>query len=481
MAETDFDFDPNALIAVPGMTPVPGMPVDPNAFTDMVEQQDPSIAQELNSGNFGMLEVQDFSAFKDSAQTVSDGEYVFAIEQKYLREATAVTRMTAAMAKGGFGQVRITIFPDQVKFATFNQSAFSEILAPAQVAGVEKGKEVAFVFDLGVLTKIAATFDEPYIKFTYEARPHILRVEAAESNVRAPSNTKLELATTPPLDFTNYHSRIGAPKYVAQIDPALLRRGLDFAGMFVKKDDNQPNLSLVHVRNNTICGGAYAAITIFQTEALGGIELKVKYETLGVLSSALPRFATENTHLFETESFFILRDPHLFLGIERTEHNFPTTDRFIQAEPDEYIQIPRSKLQSALGRLSVVSGDRDLLVSIKVDGRSSDVVVELETKDVSGKPSSDRITGGMRAANEGKQSEFLSLSLNVSIVSFARVVAHFEAASNVRFSVLGDKALIIYDEDPGSFSALSVLSLLTPAQVQQMKTLREEGRAKKAA
>lgn len=467
---TEVEFDPNALI-----DSAPAAAAD---FTDLVDSSTADdamqarVAQELKSGAFGTIDVKDFSAFSAHDTIVSEGVYAFAVEQKFLKEATQVTKFTTMLSKGGFGAVKITLFPTKLRLATFNQSAFSEVFIPlhSTIANIDEGKEIAFIFDQGVLTKIAQSFVDAVIQFSYDAAKSLLTITSGK--------TQLQLSTYAKLEFVDYHNKIGSPRYLRQLPPELLRKAINYTSLFVRKDDLQLNMSLLDIRDASVIGGNYASIGVFQSEQFNGLDLRIKYDIIKAFEAIMPRFNTENTHLFETDLFYIVRDENLYFGFEKTQSKFPPIAKFFEMKAPDHVLVPRVQLLNSLYKLSVVSVDRDLLVRTIISGSGSEATLTLMTKDATGKVSSDVISV-LRNSNDLGGSDFEEIDIFVSITSFIRVVSHFESA-NAQLEVLGRKALVIKDEHEGEWHATTLLSALTEEVVAQQKAKREEARAEAA-
>lgn len=458
-------FDPNATIEMAGS----------DDFTDLISAGDGEsqeevaarIQSEMKQTAFGTVSVTDFSDFNSQDITPDTGEYNFSVEQKYLKEACSTTRLTTS-SRAAFGAVKVTIFRNKLRLATFNQAAFSEMLIPlsSPSTSIEDGKEVSFIFDHSVLSKISTTFIDAIISGTFVAEKNLLVLRSGE--------TRLELSTFPKTEFIEYHTKIGEPVLKSTINPEVLRKGVRYAAPFVKKDDIQLNLSLIDIRNGQVLGGGYASIGVFSTEALKNIDIKVKYENIKTFEAMLSKFNVENTHLFETDSFYIMRDENLYFGFEKTTFSFPPVDSFFKVQPDDFTLIPRAQFLNSLYKLSVVSIDRDLLVRLQLEGSGADAKITLTTKDSSGKQSRD-ILSVYRNHAEGQKSTFEAWDVNVNIASLIKIIGHFESA-NVQLEKLANKALMVVDEGEG-YKANTILSLLTEDQVQKVKTAKEQAAA----
>jgi len=458
-------FDPTAIIT-------DGGDEDGGQFEDLVSQEVSASSDEINAelktGNFGSVDIKDFSEFNTPDYIPTAGEYVFSVEQKFLKAATSITRLTASASKSSFGTAKVTLFSSKMRLATFNQTAFSEVFIPVhgEVQGIEEGKEISFIFDQNILAKIASTFVDAVITFIFNADKNLLVITS--------DKTRLELSTAPETDFVKYHSKIGDPTYLNKINTEVLRKGLNYVASFVKKDDIQLNLSLIDVKDQMMVGGAYSAIGIFQSPAFLEIEFKVKYEIIGILEKIAGHFHDANTHLFETENFYILRDENLYFGFEKTTFNFPPVAQFFQAPTTgDQILIPRGQLLNSLYKLSVVSIDKDLLVQVKITGSGNDSEIYLATKDSTGKISEDTLQI-YRGAEEDKDPAYDDREYYLNIAALIKIVNHFESA-NVQFREISGKAILIEDEDD-LYQATTILSMLNEAQVQAQKAAKDKAK-----
>lgn len=465
---SEFDFDPNAMIDAPAEGSVADFAnlID-TAVTGDDEAARARIAEELKSGSFGSVDVKDFTAFNAHDIVVTEGQYAFAVQQRHLKEATTITRFTTMVSKGGFGAVKLTIYEDRLRLSTFNQAAFAEVFIPLEkkAENVSGGHEVSFIFDQNVLAKIAQSFVDAIIQFTYDAERSLLTITSGK--------TQLQLSTYAKIEFIDFHAKLGTPRYVAPLPTDTLRKAIGYSSLFVRKDDLQLNMSLLDVRDASVIGGNYASIGVFQTEEFSGLDFRVKYEIIKALEASLPRFDAANTHLFETDTFYIIRDANLYFGFEKTQSKFPAIAKFFELTAPDHVLIPRVQLLNALYKLSVVSVDRELLVRVQVEGAGTEAHLSLQTKDATGKTSRDDLA---IVRNANGVSTYEPIDLYVNINAFIKVVSHFESA-NVQLEVLARKALVIKDEHEKEWQATTFLSALSEEAVAQQKAKREDAKA----
>lgn len=454
-------------------------------FDDLVEGGEETVAAlhaELKTTEFGSLDVKDFTEFSASDYTPTEGEYVFSIEQKWLREATSVMRLVSQVSSRGCSNgTKVTVFKDKVRLATFNQAAFSEIFVPTFSKQFALEKEISFVFDLGVLSKIASSFGDAIIEFKFLAKAGLLEI--------ASGNTRLELSTVPSEDFVDYHSKISNPEMLATLDPLAFKSGLSYIIPFVQKDEVSANLSLIDVRNGVMIGGAHTAIGLYQHKSLEDLNFKVKFEVMGTLEKLMSRFHQTNTHLFNAGAFYIIRDENLYLGFEKSQFDFPAIHTYQNAVMKESILVQRSDLVSSLNKLSVVSVDRKMLVRLDISGVGKDVQFKLTTTDAAGRESSDKLSGFRQAEGGGSASQLQPQACYVTLQSLLRVCSHFETANvNIKFDESGStRVLYLEDTDEDLYAARTIITLLTPEAVreqmaqQKMSTLEKVQGAKSGA
>lgn len=479
-ASTDLDFD--SLIATSDTAAVAD-DFDSLVSSSTPDDDGPTLAalalrEQVSSDDFGVLNVEDFAAFNASDYTPEAGEYIFSVEQKYLKEATRTTGNTVSKTAAQFGAVKVALLKDKegrdfMRLQTFAQSAFSEQLIPLPQAvnpALDPNKPVAFVMDHSVLAKIADKFPDAVITFKFLADKKLLVIEQ--------DKTKLEIGTFERTDFTEYHSKIGEPQMKGKVNPTLLRNGVKFLQNFTRKDDIQANLSLIEFRDSEIVGGTLSALGVFSSELIGDLTMKVKYEAIQTFEKMLSRFNPENTYLFETDSFYILRDETLYFGFEATKHSFPATAQFFKIASEENVLIPRVQLLNSLFKLSVVNVDRDLTVNMALDGIGHDAVLTLTTEDASGKKSRDELKV-TRRANEGADPSFEPWDINVNITGLIKVVGHFDTA-NVELELLAKKALLVLDEGE-QYKASTILALQSEEQIAKRKAARSASATKAEA
>lgn len=452
-------------------------------FSDLVEGGAEVLAEvneSMKTGEFGSLDVNDFTDFSVSDYTPSEGEYTFSVEQKWLRESTGVMKMVSAISsRGQGGGLKVTLYRGKIRLSTFNQAAFGEIFLPVFSGLRDLEQEVSFIFDLGVLAKIASSFGDAVIGFTYDAGKSLLTLQAGQ--------TRLELSTYPPEDFVNYHDKLEEPTLISRLDPVAFKSALKYAGTFVKKDDISANLAIVDIRDGLVIGGSASSVGLYSSKFLEGLNFKVKYEVLGVLEKLLARFHATNTHLFDAGNFYLLRDENMFLGFEKSQFEFPSVDTFRNAELVESLLVPRPELIGSLNKLSVVSIDRDMQVCMSINGSGKDVEFSLSTTDSSGRKSTDRLQAHRSAEGDFTPADLKKQVFYVGLHALLKICGHFETANiAIKMNKEGaTRAIFIEDGDDETYSARTVMIVMTPEQMekriheQKMSTLeRATGRAK---
>lgn len=447
-------------------------------FSDLVEggaAATDALKEELAASSFGSLDINDFHDFSAKDYVPTTGEYRFALEQKWLREGTSVIRQVSSVAaRGNFGGMKVTLYKGKIRLATFSQSAFCEIFLPVFQGLADLEQEVSFIFDQGVMAKIASSFGDAIIEFTFFAEKSLLEIKSG--------NTKLELSTFPPEDFVDYHAKLGTPQPIARLDPVIFKNALKYANQFVRKDDISANLSIVDVRNGLVIGGSYASVGLFTAKALEGLNFKVKFEALATLEKLLGRMHQTNTRLFDAGSFYMIRDENMYFGFEKSQFEFPAVDSFQNAEMGESLLVQRPDLINSLNKLSVVSIDRDMLVRLQIEGLGKDVRFELSTADASGRRSTDRISG-FRSTEGGRTPDDLKQQVcYVNLHSLLKVASHFETANiNLKFDKTAQpKVLFLIDTDDDTFTARTVMTLMTQAQVDKMQAEKNMSALEKA-
>src|SRR5271165_3764287 len=277
----------------------------PTSLPDVPKEVEPvPVAAAIAHSAFGQLRVEDFTAFDVHDITPAEGEYLFAVEQKFLKEATAATALATAGAYANYGTTKLTIYVHQLRLQTFNQAAFCEVFIPLTEQGsnprLEPGHEISFLFDHAGLASIANIFPGAIINFRFAATTKMLHIEQGEVQARE--------VTFNPETFTDYHVKIGTKRLIGKVNPVMLRQGVAYLQPFARKDDVQANLSLIEFRDGCVVGGSAAALGMFTSSLFNNLQLKVKHEIIATLEKMLARFNPEKTFLLETDSYYILHD-----------------------------------------------------------------------------------------------------------------------------------------------------------------------------
>lgn len=427
---------------------------DPSGVVD-TEVCDGAVVRGDLRKSVAVTDLTDFSDFEARDDVTDSGVYDFRVEQRYLKEATRATKLTVGGSKDAYTTAQITVFTNRMRIRTFNLSAFTEVILPlvGEAVGVEAGGEVSFIFDHGVLTKIANSIVDSEISFHLVADKSYLEVSAGK--------TKLALSTKESVSFVGYHSRLGKGVHLSSLNPKALGDALEFSSLFVKKDVVQANFSLSDTRDGHVIGGSASSFGVYRSEALKGVNLKVRFETLAILSKVLPRFNESNTHLFEFGEYYVIRDEMLYFGWKKCSFAFPPIEAFFATPPKDFALIPRASFLNSLDRLAVVSVDKDLLVTLSVNGSGADSTLCLSTKDESGRVSGDALQVFRGASDDGVGSDFSPWSFSIHLGQLCRSLNHFGSA-NVRVELIqrnAGSAICLQDVGDG-FHASTVLTAL---------------------
>ena len=285
-------------------------PSTDTAVTD-TETSSKEVVKELKEMFYLSKEVTDFSEFKNDGSPVEEGEATFVVDCKYLKYACGVMKYVSNGSKLNPNLLKITIFKTQLKLSGFGQFSFGVVFIPlAKQAILPTEQEVSFIFDCPTLAKITTSFEKNQLTFNYLAEKKQL--------VMTSGNLKLELIVKEDNDFIHFQNKI---KEIIPVDCNLnievLQSSLNYLSMFAKKDNLKENISLLEFRDSSVVGGSYTTIGSIQTTALEKVPLKIKYDVLTTFLKVIPFFYQEKVTLYETDSYYILRDQNVYLELRK--------------------------------------------------------------------------------------------------------------------------------------------------------------------
>ena len=428
----------------------PGPPS--GSFDDIVEGAVPGTAEsarlleELRNSNFGSPDVRDWTEFK--LPDYLSGDYPCLFEQRYLREAIAITKHAVGVSPKHSG-VKITVTRDKLQFTTANHAAFADVqyplLAPAPT--IENGRQVSLILDHAILAKIAATCPDAILNFVLQTDPPKLIIQAGKM--------RLDLCTLPKT-FTDYRNKLVQPNYVQQINPTILREAVRYNALWVKKNHIQQNLSVMAIKDSQAIGGSVSCIGFFKSDAFTGLNLSIRRDHLLTLENILMAFNRYGTHLFETETYYVLRDRNRIFGFEKTPYCFPELHS-VEHGTGDCVLVSRGQILDELRRISIVSTGPDQLVLLDLQGCGGMASLILTTKDGNRKTAHTRVECSRFPADD-KKMEFERWLYWVNLADLITAFSHFETP-NILLELGSHKALFILDEGDG-FTARTVLSLM---------------------
>ena len=377
-----------------------------------------------------MFKFDDFLA----SGSESGGVYNFSLNPSELRNAIDIVKNTST----GFGSisnsVRVTLFESKVRFSTFNYFSFSDVFvgtlgAVLSYSGL--GFPVTFVFDLNLLDRVAKTLGSDLVKMNFSTDTKTLIVSSGR--------THLNLSTSTMRDFDNYTEVLEKPREASDFfDAKVLVDSLKYVSMFTDKNMvGKPNYHVTTVRDGEFLAGSIQGVAQVENNFLGIPDMSFKNEQLKCLMNILSKMESGRAKLFELGNYWIFRDHNIYLGLEKTVHDFPKMTKFISDElTNQSIRLDRYKVISALNKLSSVSSDVDRLVKLTF----KDGILRLETEDLSGKISYDECLyyiKGDHFVNE------ITISVKLSLLK--KIVEYFRNDDFV--CQVSKKCLFIFDSN----------------------------------
>ena len=166
-------------------------------------------------------------------------------------------------------------------------------------------------------------------------------------------------------------------------------------------------------------------------------------------------FYEPDTHLFEADTHYVLRDQNIIFGFEKNTYSFPKIE-FDEHLTVDNVLVGRSEILDELRRISVVSTGPDQLVRLELQGAGATALLTLTTKDGDRKTSRTRLNC-TRSSNDSTKVEFERWRYLINLAKLIKAFSHFESV-NVHLQ-LGSRKLFILDEGDG-FTTRAVLSLM---------------------
>jgi len=431
-----------------------GYIVPPNSALNNIDNFIDDISEELKDALknkfFKGADINNFSDFNLVDNRPTFGEYSFKIEQKFLKDATKALKVVSGLAHET--KVKFTIFKDRLKLSLFVRDIFSEVVIPLSEPSDDQQSfnagGISFVFNLSVLYKIAYEFEDSILEFNFDAEKLLIKLKSG--------NTKLELSA---LDdsIVNYHSKMTTFKFISRIDIVRFRDALKYISYFTHKNNVQNMLSIASYQRGSLTGGSFTSVGIYTYDVCRGLDLHIRYECLEILYRILPYFNIKNTHLFETDKFYILRDENLYFGFEKAQCKFPSVDKFLNSKLEEdNFHISRRDLLRGLRKLAIVTQDGKGSLKLGVSGLG-ETQLELSIKSISGRQSKDILNIFRKSVKYSDSESNIYKEFIVDFEMFMRLINHF-TSDEVILKYTEGKFLVITDRGD-NFNAKSYLTL----------------------
>jgi len=407
------------------------------------------VLRDLKEMFYASKDIADFYDFRNDGDPIEEGEITFTVDCKYLKYACGVLKHVYTGSKLNPGLIKIAVFQTQLKFSGFTSSAFGSVFIPLtkQTEFPENTLPgISFIFDYNTLAKITNSFEKHTLTFVYTAEKKLLTMDCG--------NTHLELVTKDNNEFVQFLNKIKEITPVdCTINMEILQESLNYLSLFIKKDNIQENITILECRDSAIVGGNYAGIGMIQSDSLNKVPLKLKHDVVPTVLKILPYFYPTNIKLFETEGYYLLRDQNLYLGIEKTNISFPPLKHLLTSKIEDSYIIPRAVMLSALQKLSVVTEEKDALISFKISGKNPQSFLTLSLKDNNGRKSKDIISISRRDTTEIYDTHEYFVNIDSLFKTFS-----FFKSPEIQIQEIKDKAILVKDATT-QYSCITILSI----------------------
>jgi hypothetical protein len=463
------EFDPDGFIPTPGE--------DPEEYKEARRRQQAEFDQYKPEHVLNTY-------FQRTDVPVIAGEYRFRVRQYLLKEALETTELTTKPRHDYFSQVKVTIYRSRLKLQTYNGASFSEYLVPLFEPSFsiplnrEQDLATSFIFNHALLLRLVQRMPEdtpgtPDVEFIYIAEKKTLSFQTQEdpADLATVVQKDFQLSCEDRAESGTYRSPIPLnPTFLGRISPVILRKAVNYAAVFARKDETRGVFNLIELRDGVMYGGTSMQIGRMEAAALKGVNLKIKFESIATVEQMLARMNADDTSVLETERYTLLTDGPLVFGFERYSFTFPDVTDMYQHESDNHVLAPRGQLLRSLALLAAVDKSSDLLVELRMTGESSHVQLHLMTHESTGKECRDFVRI-YRDENPGKTSQFPPWAFSVHIKVLLELVRHFES-TNVHLEVYNKNALYVWDDaedKEGQCTAGSLLCILTQAETNCLR------------
>lgn len=342
------------------------------------------VLRELKESYYGTKNITDFADFLNAGTpSVTKEPLCFETRVGFLRYATSVLKYVSSGSKLAPSVVKLTVFENELKLTGYTAVACLDVMIPlVKASSLGSLPETSFLMDFNVLSRITANFDNETLKFQHNPKTQLLSLDAKD--------THLETSTREDSEWVSYHARFKSIQAIpCRLNGDILTASLRYLSLFARKDIGQESLAVFECRDGSIVGGHSAAVGVFKSDSLRDTPIRLKHEIVPTLQKVLPFFCFEKMALFETETFYIIRDQNLYLAVEKTPLTFPALKSLLSSPRADTFRLPRQVLLGSLQKLSVVLPSRDVLLKISLVGSLSKSLLVVSVRDQAGKESRD--------------------------------------------------------------------------------------------
>lgn len=297
MAEDDDDFDPDEFIQLPGE---PELDEEAKAAIRAARAQEQAeFEQAARKGKF--------DDFHRPETPVREGTFHFRVGQRELLEVLAAVGLTVSKRYPRYACVKVVIFRTKLKICTFNQEGLTEyflwLTEPSPDIPSDRAEEVAvpFIFDYVTLRRIVSKFPAVTIEFAYNAKQQTLALQTRNQFDPNTIQKDFLLSCVPLHDFTDYHAKLlpdPGPTLLGQAHAGLLRRAVEYAALFARKNDTQAQFSCATMYEGRLYAGTHNDMGAIGAPELQPLNFSVKFESIRPLGKMLAHLVAEDTSLW---------------------------------------------------------------------------------------------------------------------------------------------------------------------------------------
>jgi len=386
----------------------------------------------------------------------------FTMDMKVLKEAVTCARFALGTTGGDLSSqlFRLAVAEDVLSIFAANQEMFVRVESKVSLG---EGSEDGSWAVLGEkLVKLVAQVESERVGIAVEGENMMCRTGFLTVYFDTYDDDSLESIETGALG-----AEWGDELWT---DRGVLAEALEVAKSNTTTAALRPEVNHAELRDGRMLSSDGRKIMVFTYDGFDAkMGLKVPAGILTNVSRALKNANDEKVSISEGASFYLIatKKRGKIFGVRKTEREFPAVEGQISeaSDPDDEVVVDKNVLEGMLRGVALGLPSDEVKVSISLQGEGKDAILQVSSKNSTGKKSHEQTTVGRKSKDD--------VEFPVSFRHLLETLGVFKGDSVVDAFVYLDLNLLMIRDHTEQREVLTVIPFRTQEQVEEEEKERQ--------